>query len=77
MLKYSLWVEIKLYRLSSSFCVSLCEKAVCDILFNFTLVGIMTFNFILKSQRRAFIGGRIMKWWCHLYAKSETCSMHR
>ena len=54
MLKYSLWVEIKLYQLSNSFCVSLCEKTVYDILFNFTLVGIMTFNFILKSQRRAF-----------------------
>ena len=54
MLKYSLWVEIKLYQLSSFFCVSLCEKTVYDILFNFTLVGIMTFNFILKSQYRAF-----------------------
>ena len=54
MLKYSLWVEIKLYQLSSSFYVSLYEKTVYDILFNFTLVGIMTFNFILKSQRRAF-----------------------
>ena len=54
MLKYSLWVEIKLYQLSSSFCVSLMEKTVYDILFNFTLVGIMTFNVILKSQRRSF-----------------------
>ena len=54
MLKYSLWVEIKLYQLSSSFSVSLCEKTVYDILFNFTLVGIMAFNSISKSQRRAF-----------------------
>ena len=76
MLKYSLWVEIKLYQLSSSFCVSLCEKIVYDILFNFTLVEIMTFNFILKSQH-PHLGGRIMTWWCHLHVKKETCSMHR
>ena len=45
---------IQIIELFLRYSVSLCEKTVCDILFTFSLRGIMTFNFILKSQRRAF-----------------------